>query len=170
MTEKDPLLFFRPAEEEDASGIFALYSRPEAYLVTAPLPQPSIQQVRAALERAKQALSLFCVLDRSGSIVGAVEFIPAGYQQEIRTAGILQLLIQPGQAGLDSAALNLLESMLTAWHVVTVCVNVHLNNPAALRFWQSRGYSITGGPDLQADQAVVYHLAKSLPLLPHPAF
>ena len=170
LTRPVETLTLRPAAAEDTPGILALYARPGAYLVTAPLPNPSSQVVSAALERAAQAQGLYCVFELAGSVVGAIEFIPAGYQQEVRTAGVQQLLIQPGQPGLDSAALDVLEAMLIAWHVVQVCVDVHFNNPAALRFWQGRGYGIIGGPELQADQAVVYHLAKSLPLLPTPTF
>jgi ribosomal protein S18 acetylase RimI-like enzyme len=160
------------ATPDDFDQILEVYRQSEDFLALGSDPEATLEMVKNDFERCQKDSGVFCSIKIDNKLVGVLDFISAGYQQEAHTAYVELLMIASDyrDQGLGSQVLERLEEMLRAWHIYAVLCDVQINNPGGLHFWQQHGYSIAGGPELQNDQTVVYHLRKNLPALPRPSF
>lgn len=154
----------KPVTEHELEAIFAVYRQCEDFLALGPEPQASMAMVLADLKHSQEEGGSFCgIYEPAGALVGVIDVVPYNFAGNPRHAFISLLMIgQPfRQRGLGSQVVEALEQELRRnLQVEAVLAGVQVNNPAALRFWQRRGFHITGGPTLQPDGTTSVALQK----------
>ena len=149
----------------DAHAVLDVYCQCEDFLALGPEARASMTMVRADMETSRRENGVFCGIYKRGRMIGIADFIPNGFDGR-SDAGFISLLMiaRPfrGQ-GSGSEVAGLIERQVQRDYEVT-CMRtaVQVNNLAAVRFWQNRGYKIIAGPESQPDGTTVFHLEKEL--------
>jgi ribosomal protein S18 acetylase RimI-like enzyme len=157
-------LIIRPVGEEQVEELFRVYKDCEDFLALGPVANASREMVMADLRTSQSEGGRFCgIYLGDGTIAGVLDFVPGNFRGQRDTAFIALLMIGRSHRnrGLGSRALAMLEMEIRKDPAVSrVRIGVMVDNPAAIRFWQARGYKIYAGPEPLADQTMVYRLEK----------
>ncbi len=163
-------LSIKPLTEADLDAALAIYRQCEDFLALGPQPTASAEMVRSDLDHSRAAGGRFCAIrDVTGTMVGVVDFIPAGFEGDPRCAFISLLMIAAPfrSRGIGRCVVSEVEAhILRNPKISTIRSAVQTNNPAALRFWQRCGYRIAGNPQRQPDQTTTVPLQKDVPARP----
>ena len=164
MRMRDDTLEIRPAGEESLADLFAVYKECEDFLALGPVAAASLEMVRADLEMSKTMGGKFCgIYLRDGTMAGVLDFVPGNFREEPDTAyiALLMLKLTFRHQGIGARVLELVErEVRTDPRITRIRIGVMVNNPAAIEFWQNRGFRIYAGPELLADKTTVYRLEK----------
>lgn len=167
MFEGQIKVFLRPVGDADGDALLAVYRQCEDFLALGPEPCASPEMVQADLRHSATAGGTFCgIVDDQGTLLGVVDFVPAGWAGVPEHAFLELLMIaRPYRnAGLGAHVVQLVEAAIRrqAPQVTAIWGAVQVNNPAAMRFWQQQSYRIVGEPAAQPDGTTVYPLRKEL--------
>jgi 8-oxo-dGTP pyrophosphatase MutT (NUDIX family)/ribosomal protein S18 acetylase RimI-like enzyme len=151
---------------DDLESVLAIYRVSEDFLALGPEPHASMVMVEEDIKSSHQDSGLYCgIYDSGRRMVGVVSFIPWGFGGRKKYAYISLLMIaQPfRKQKIGSQIVSLIEEEVHRKYQATLIgTSVQVNNPKALKFWNKNGYQISGGPELQPDQTIVFHLQKEL--------
>lgn len=157
----------RPVGVAEADEILAVYRQCEDFLALGPQPNASLDMVLADLQHSLEEGGTFCGIYAAHDVMlGVVDFVRRGFEGDASRAFLSLLMIAaPWRSqGLGASIVRLIEAEIRLdEHITAIDSGVQVNNPAAIRFWQRQGYTITGGPELLPDQTTVFHLRKTLP-------
>ena len=152
--------------ESDIPAILEVYRQCEDFLALGPVPYASLPMVLKDLEISRDAGGIFCgIYDLTGQMMGIVDYVPAGFEGNPRYAFLELLMIAAPYRGhgLGAEVVSLVEAEIARNSAIEAILSgVQVNNPAAIRFWQRRGYQIVGEPQLFPDQTTAYPLQKKI--------
>jgi ribosomal protein S18 acetylase RimI-like enzyme len=155
-----------PLTFDDLPAVLEVYRGCEDFLALGPVATASEQMVRTDMEHAVREGSLFCgIYNEAGDMIGIVDYLPHGFEGNPRHAFIELLMIaQPHRArGVGTAVVDYVEAEIRRDpNVTTILSGVQVNNPAAIRFWQGRGYRIVSEPKFYPDLTTAVDLQKDL--------
>jgi ribosomal protein S18 acetylase RimI-like enzyme len=158
----------RAISDQDLTDVLEVYRQCEDFLALGPEPIASTQMVAKDIEYSRQHGGIFCgIYDAHRTMLGVVDVVPESFANNPGLAFIkLLLIVGPHRRkGLGTAVLKLIEATIQEKPQITAnLVAVQENNPAAMRFWQQRGYRIVSGPERQPDQTIVFYLRKDCPV------
>jgi ribosomal protein S18 acetylase RimI-like enzyme len=156
----------RPIQNDELDVVLGVYRQCEDFLALTPQPKASMSMVEADLEISRQSGGAFCgIYAPDGNMIGVLDVVISGFDGNPHHAFIELLMIgQPYRGkGLGTAIVKALEGEIARDARVThILSGVMVNNPAAVRFWQTNGYGIVGDSELMADGTTVWHLQKDL--------
>lgn len=147
-------------------SILEVYRQCEDFLALGPVARASMQMVQADLDLSRQENGCFCgIFTPEGQMLGILDYVPSGYHGDPSTACLSLLMIARafrGQ-GIGEAVVAALEAHLHTDPVLKVISSdVQVNNPRAIKFWQSQGYRIVSGPIDHSDGTTAFDLRKDL--------
>lgn len=156
----------RPLTMDDWPAALEVYRQCEDFLALGPVAEASAEMVQADMNHAAEADSHYCgIFDAAGKIMGVVDYLPQGFEGRPEQAFLELLMIaQPyrGQ-GLGAAVVADVEAKIRRNpDITTILSGVQVNNPAAARFWQRRGYRIVSEPEVMPDTTTAVRLRKDL--------
>jgi ribosomal protein S18 acetylase RimI-like enzyme len=122
--------------------------------------------VRQDMKLSAEIGGKFCgIFDADGAMMGVVDFVAEGFEGNPQHAFIELLMIAlpyRGQ-GLGAAVVAHVEAEIRRHpQVAAILSGVQVNNPAAIRFWQCRGYRIVSGAIDYPDGTTAYSLWKAV--------
>ena len=156
-----PVTFdLRPVAEQDRAALLTLYRQCEDFIrlgSTAPIDDAMAQ---TDLEISQRIQGIFlCIWLPDGVLAGVADYVPAGFEGMAHCAFINLLMIgRPWRGrGLGTAVLKWIEQRVWAAAEVTALrIGVQVDNPRAINFWETHGFSRIGGPTAQPDGTVAY--------------
>jgi ribosomal protein S18 acetylase RimI-like enzyme len=151
----------------DLQLVLDVYRRCEDFLALGPVPTASMDMVQADVLHSQQEGGIFCGIynTASGEMLGIVDFVPFGWEEDPEQAYISLLMIaaENRDHGLGERVVQAVEEAIRReGRVRVICSGVQVNNPCAIRFWKRMGYAIVSPPEQQPDQTVAYRLRKVL--------
>lgn len=161
-----PTFEIRPIRQGDMDAILEVYRQCEDFLALGPVATASMEMVLQDLELSKNEGGIFCgIYAPDGRMMGIIDYVPCNFEGEPQTAFLSLLMIAApfrGQ-GLGAAIVAAVEKeIMKDTRITAIRSGVQVNNPQAIRFWQSRGYRIVSGPQLMPDQTTVFGLLKNV--------
>lgn len=161
-----PTFEIRPIQQGDLDAVLEVYRQCEDFLALGPVATASMEMVLKDLELSENEGGTFCGIYASdGTMMGIVDYVPRNFEGEPQTAFLSLLMIAApfrGQ-GLGAATVAAVEKeIMKDTRITAIRSGVQVNNPRAIRFWQSRGYRIISGPQLMPDQTTVFGLLKNV--------
>lgn len=161
-----PTFEIRPIQQGDLDAVLEVYRQCEDFLALGPVATASMEMVLKDLELSENEGGTFCGIYASdGTMMGIVDYVPRNFEGEPQTAFLSLLMIAApfrGQ-GLGAAIVAAVEKEIVKdTRITAIRSGVQVNNPQAIRFWQSRGYRIISGPQLMPDQTTVFGLLKNV--------
>ncbi len=162
----EPSFRLRPVTDDDLPAVLEVYRQCEDFLALGPVATASAEMVRQDLKISADIGGRFCgIFAADGTMMGIVDYLTAGFEGNPQHAFIdLLMIAQPyrGQ-GLGAAVVAQVEAEIRRQPQVTAILSgVQVNNPAAIRFWQSRGFVIEGEARDMGDGTTAYSLRKDL--------
>lgn len=155
-----------PLTFDDLPAVLAVYRQCEDFLALGPVAAASEQMVRQDMQHAVSEGSLFCgIYNEQGEMMGIVDYLPQGFGGNPQHAFIeLMMIAQPYRAqGVGTMVVDYVEMEIRRNPDVTAILSgVQVNNPVAIRFWQSRGYRIVSEPKFHPDLTTAVDLQKDL--------
>lgn len=158
-------MLIRPLTDSDLPAILAVYQQCEDFLALGPNPLASFDMIAADRALSAAQNGQFCGLfGGDGSLLGILDFIPAGFNHQPDCAFIELLMVAAPSRnlGIGAQALLWLENELRRSGIRRLQAAVQVNNPAALRFWENQGFKRIGPAQAQTDGTVTYPLEKVL--------
>ncbi len=162
----EPSFHLRELTADDLPATLEVYQDCNDFLALGPA-LASAEMVRQDMRHAVEHGRRFCgIFDPSGQMVGVVDYLVEGYEDNPQQAFIELLMIgkQHRNQRLGTAVVAEIEAEIRQ-HAQVICIRagVQVNNPAAQRFWQKMGYQIVREPEFQPDGTTTYRLLKRLP-------
>ena len=149
MKNKKYLFRFSPLTDSDVPRVLELYRQCEDFLALGPVPTASLQMVQAdmALTRPQGGVygGIFIAPGEAGGdwiLAGVLDIIPT-YAGEPDCTFIELLMIGAPYRG-RGLGQAVVEWLLAQRPNLRLKAGVQVNNPSAIRFWQSLGFRITG--------------------------
>lgn len=159
-------MFIQAVEADDLAHVLEVYRQCEDFLALGPQPRASMAMVCADYETSQRNGGQFCgIYDASEQLLGIVDYIPCGFAGQPDAAFIELLMIAAPfrNKGLGRAVVATIEQIVRKNPQVTaIFAGVQVNNPAALRFWQTCGYAVVSDPEPQPDGTIAWMLRKDL--------
>lgn len=156
-----------PAGAERTDELLALYRRCEDFLALNPLaPSADAAMIQRDLTTTAAEGGYYCAVQApGGELLGVVDFIPRGFQEQPQQA-FLELLMLPADRrgqGLGARVLACVEDALRIDPQVTALLaGCQVNNPRGLRFWLRQGFEMITEAETQPDGTVCVLLRKWL--------
>lgn len=145
----------RAVGEAQIADLLALYRQCEDFLALGPAPVASVAMIRGDLAASGTEGSVFCgIYDRSGLLVGVIDFSRGGYRGDSTLAHIALVMLAQSHRGrgLGTRVVHAVETIIWQGPAVRgIAVEVQANNLAGMRFWTRRGYRVVGAAALQVD-------------------
>lgn len=159
-------MYIQAIDPHDLAHVLEVYEQCEDFLALGPQPRASMAMVCADYELSRRNGGAFCgVYDTSEQLLGIVDYIPSGFEGQPDAAFIELLMIAAPfrNKGLGKTVVATIEQIICKNPDVTaIFAGVQVNNPAALRFWQSCGYTVISDPEPQPDGTIAQMLRKDL--------
>ncbi len=156
----------RELYQSDLSQVFNVYQQCEDFLALGPIPCASMEMVKNDFHHSREEGGIFYgIFNDSGSIIGIVDVVLAGFKGNPERAFISLLMIAlpyRNQGIGHKIVTDIEERIKTNPKVKVIFSAVQTNNLRAIEFWKRLGYQIYGGPQKQADTTIVYNLSKDL--------
>ena len=166
MTSPDCTVEIHPIAPGELKNVLDVYRQCEDFLALGPVPTASIEMILKDIEISKEEGGIFCgIYAANGKMIGIVDYVPSHFKEDPCAAFLSLLMIAAPfrQQGIGKAVVDAVEKEIRKeTQVTTIFSGVQVNNPRAVRFWQSNGYRIIGGPELLPDQTTVYGLQKNV--------
>ncbi|MDO9391744.1 MAG: GNAT family N-acetyltransferase [bacterium] len=125
-----------------------------------------MDMVKADIDHSKKENGLFCgIFDLKETMVGIIDFVPSMFEGKPENAFISLIMVAKPyrNKGLGRKATEVVISKIKEDPQVRVVLSaVQTNNERAIKYWESLGFDIIGGPELRPDKTVVYQLSKNL--------
>ena len=157
----------RPIREDELEAVLAVYQQCEDFLTLTPTPLASMDMVLADIKLSREVKGDFCgIYNPVGTMMGVVDVIMSGFEDQAETAFIELLMIgQPYRnGGLGAAVVKAVEAEIRRNGTVTrIELGVMVNNPAAVRFWERKGYVQVSEAQLLADGTTALRMGKQIP-------
>jgi ribosomal protein S18 acetylase RimI-like enzyme len=159
-------LAIRPIHQDDLNAVLDVYRQCEDFLALGPVSTASLEMVLKDLEISENEGGTFCgIYAADGTMIGVVDYVPNNWEGDPHAAFLSLLMIAApfrGQ-GIGAAIVAAVEKEIEKdTRVTAIRSGVQVNNPQAIKFWQSHGYRIVSGPELMPDQTTVFGLRKEL--------
>jgi RimJ/RimL family protein N-acetyltransferase len=165
VARNDPI-DLRVVGEEALAEVLAVYRECGDFLALGPVASASPEMIRADLEASQREGGSFCGVYLQGQgMIGVADFVARNFRGQRDTAHIALLMLAASHRnrGIGTRVVELIESEIRKDPGIRrIQAGVMVNNPAAIRFWNSRGYGIVSGPERLADHTTVYRLEKRL--------
>lgn len=162
----EPAFSIRPLTDDDLPAILNVYRGCEDFLALGPVATASLAMVQQDMALSAEMGGTFCgIFAPDGTMLGVVDYVVSGFEGDPRHAFLSLLMIaQPYRGrGLGAAVVARVEAAIRRQpQVDAILSGVQVNNPAAIRFWQRMGYTITSEAESMPDGTTTYHLRKSL--------
>lgn len=156
----------RSVAPSDYDAVLGVYQQCEDFLALGPDPHASMAMVLKDIEASQQEGGVFCVIcSADGPMFGVVDFVPGNFEGKSAVAffSLLMISLPFRKRGIGRETVRLAEAEIAKDpRVATIQSAVQVNNPKALRFWQTNGYHVVGGPEWRPDQTTVFSLQKSV--------
>jgi ribosomal protein S18 acetylase RimI-like enzyme len=140
----DKYLEINPVTQDNLDEVLEVYQQCEDFLALGPVATASIEMVLKDLEISKNQGGIFCgIRTPDGKMIGVVDYVPNGYQENPQAAYLSLLMIASSYRnhGIGNAVVNAIEDEIKKDALATVIFSgVQINNPEAMRFWQRKGY------------------------------
>jgi ribosomal protein S18 acetylase RimI-like enzyme len=150
----------------DLPAILGVYRNCEDFLALGPVATASLEMVQQDMALSAEIGGSFCgIFDADGNMMGVVDFLAEGFEGNSQHAFIELLMIAQAYRGqgLGTAVVAHAEAEIRRHaHVKAILSGVQVNNPAAIRFWQKRGFVIESEPVDFPDGTTAYRLRKVL--------
>ncbi|MGD9402170.1 MAG: GNAT family N-acetyltransferase [bacterium] len=163
---RDRVLAIRPIGKDDADAVLKVYRQCEDFLASGPVPTASLDMVAADIERSRKSGGVFCgIYSADGEMIGIIDYVPGHFDGDPEVAFIALLMIAASQRnkGIGTAVVEAIERKITEGAPVSMILSgVQVCNRHAIRFWQTQGYRIVGGPEVLPDHTTVYRLRKDV--------
>lgn len=159
-----PRFALRGVDESSMADILDVYRQCEDFLSLGPNPEASTEMIREDLRLSRDSGGLYYGIYVADQIVGVVDFVPRGYENDSGHGHISLLMIsKPWRStGLGRAVLRVVEEEILADPAIkAIITNVQTNNLEAIGFWIRQEYRIISGPTLMPDSTTVYTLKKT---------
>jgi ribosomal protein S18 acetylase RimI-like enzyme len=157
-------LEIRPIDHHDLEAVLEVYKQCEDFLALGPVSTASMEMVLRDIESSRQEGGIFCGIYRAdGKMIGIMDYVPSHYNGEPHAAFLELLMIAAPfrKQGIGTAVVEAIEAEIRKdAQVDTILSGVQVNNPQAIRFWQSNGYRVVSGPILHPDQTTAFDLRK----------
>ncbi len=157
-------LEIRPVVHEELDAVLGVYRQCEDFLALGPVAAASMEMVLKDMELSRAENGLFCGIFTAGrAMIGVLDYVPGNYCGESRTAYIeLLMLAAPHRGrGIGRSVLEALEDKVRG-NVDVIRLEVQVNNPEALKFWERSGFRIISEPRLNPDQTTAVDMQKEL--------
>lgn len=155
-----------PIVSSELDSVLHVYRQCEDFLALGPVPTASMEMVLKDIEISKAGGGIFCgIYTADEKMIGIVDFVPKGFNADPHTAFLSLLMIAAPfrQHGIGKAVVEAIENDIKKDpQVTTILSGVQVNNPRAVKFWQTNGYRIVSGPKLMPDQTTVVGLRKDI--------
>jgi ribosomal protein S18 acetylase RimI-like enzyme len=155
----------RPVKAPDYPAILKVYKQCEDFLALGPVPKASMDMVLKDIQDAKVEKGIYCGIFSGREMIGVVSYVPSFFEfRTVDTFILLLMIAGPHRAkGIGSTIVEMVErEICNKKRIRSIRLGCQVNNPRAIRFWERKGYRITGGPDLLPDKTTVYHLRKDI--------
>lgn len=153
-----------PLVPGELGAVLDLYRQCEDFLALGPVSTASMEMVLKDIELSKDEGGVFCgIYAADEKMIGIVDFVPRGFHGDSHTAFLSLVMIATPfrQQGIGKAVVQAIENEIKKdSQITTILSGVQVNNPRAMKFWQSNGYRIVSGPELMPDQTTVFGLRK----------
>lgn len=163
---RDKFLEIRPILQDDLEAVLGVYQQCEDFLALGPVATASMEMVLKDIQISKDEGGIFCGIYRAdGKMIGVLDYVPNDYQGNPQAAYLSLLMIASSyrNQGIGKAVVEAVENEIRKDAQVTVILaGVQVNNPGAMRFWQSNGYRIISEPKLYPDQMTAVDLRKDI--------
>jgi len=155
----------RPIADQDRAALLTLYRQCEDFIRLGSAAPIDDAMVQADLEISQRIQGIFlCIWLPDGVLAGVADYVPAGFEGMGHCAFINLLMIgRPWRGrGLGTAVLKWIEQRAWAAAEVTALrIGVQVDNPRAINFWETHGFSRIGGPTAYPDGTVGYLYEKN---------
>jgi RimJ/RimL family protein N-acetyltransferase len=157
-------LSIRKYTEDDIPAILEVYHQNEDFLSLGPVPKASLTMVRDDIEQSSRENSLFCVIEtKLGEIIGVMDFAPQRGGPDTSYLALLMISAPSRSMGYGKSIMEAFEKYLVNTFKSRVLkAGVMVNNPKAIRFWESMGFNINRTPELLRDKTTVFRLSKNI--------
>ncbi|HQI83907.1 MAG TPA: GNAT family N-acetyltransferase [Anaerolineae bacterium] len=168
----DNRFYICPITHDELDAVLDVYRQCEDFLALGPVATASMAMVVQDIEISQHEGGIFCGIyttdettaeTTDGKMIGVVDYVPRGFEGDPHLAHLSLLMIAAPfrQQGVGKAVVEAIEQEITKDAQITaILAGVQVNNPAAIQFWQQRGYHIVSGPTLMPDQTTVFGLRK----------
>jgi len=159
----------RPVVPAEYPAVLEVYRQCEDFLALGPVAKASLEMVLRDIREARVEKGIFCGIWSGDKMIGVVSYVPS--QFEFRTVDVFILLLMIAapyrSKGAGSDILAMVEKELChKKRIRSIKLGCQVNNPRAIKFWESKGYYVDRGPDLLPDKTTVYRLRKDITLPP----
>jgi len=155
----------RPVTPADYPALLEVYRQCEDFISLGPVAKASMDMVLQDIREAKAERGIFCGVFSGPQMIGVVSNVLSTFEFRPVDAFILLLMLVPSQRskGAGGAIVDRIEKECQGrGKVRSICCSVQVNNPAAIRFWEKKGYYKYAGPELRPDKTTVYRLRKDI--------
>jgi ribosomal protein S18 acetylase RimI-like enzyme len=158
-------VIIRPVTPADYPALLEVYRQCEDFISLGPVAKASMNMVLQDIRETKAERGIFCRVLSGTQMIGVVSYIPSSFEFRPVDAFILLLMLIPSHRskGAGSTIVDRIEKECQSHGKVrSICCGVQVNNPAAIRFWEKKGYYKYAGPELRPDKTTVYRLRKDI--------
>lgn len=154
----------RAISQTELDAVLEVYRQCEDFLALGPVSTASMEMVVKDFETSKHASGVFSgIYTADGKMIGVIDYIPDNFEGDPHLADLSLLMIAAPfrKHGIGKAVVEAIEAEIKKNNEITaVHSGVQVNNPQAIRFWQTNGYRIVSGPTLFPDQTTAFGLRK----------
>ena len=159
-------MYIQAIEASDLAHVLEVYEQCEDFLALWPQPRASLAMVSDDYALSRQNGGVFCgIYDTSEQLLGIIDYIPCGFEGQSDAAFIELLMIAAPfrNKGLGHQVVAKIEQIIRKNPQITaIFAGVQINNPPALRFWQTCGYAVISDPEPQPDGTIACMLRKGI--------
>ncbi len=159
------ILKIKTVTPDDSDAVLEVYRQCEDFLALGPQPKASLAMVLKDMVEAQRERGVFRGIYSGEKMIGVISYVAKGFEGKAESAFIsLLMLIPPYRSqGIGKEIVQRMEKeILKNNQVESVLSAVQVNNPEAIRFWQSNGYRIVGGSEKRPDKTTVLRLRKDV--------
>jgi ribosomal protein S18 acetylase RimI-like enzyme len=155
-----------PMSEQNDPSILEVYQQCADFLSLGPQPIASREMVIEDIQTCQTQNGVYyAILVGETKTVGVLSVVPREVNDNVVEAHIELLLIVPSYRSkkIGKHVLRVIEANIrNKTGVFLISTSVQTDNLGAIRFWETNGYTIFEGPQMQSDSISVYHLRKDL--------
>jgi ribosomal protein S18 acetylase RimI-like enzyme len=158
-------IVIKPVTSNDYPAVLEVYRQCEDFLTLGPVAKASMEMVVKDIQDAKVEKGIYCGIFSGQNMIGVVSYVPS--QFEFRTVDAFLLLLMIAKPyrdkGTGSTVLEMVEKEIChKKRIHSIRLGCQVNNPRALKFWESKGYYVYLGPELLPDKTTCYQLRKDI--------
>lgn len=156
----------RRLTQSDWAEALHVYRACEDFLALGPEPHASKGMVLADIAASEQEGGVYeGIYDLRNQIVGVVEYVPKGFNEDLSLAffSLLMIAAPLRGKGIGRRIVEVIEREVRKDIAIkSILTAVQVNNHDGLRFWLRNGYEISGEAQTQPDTTVTHLLSKDV--------